>query len=96
MNKHTQTKLKLACDSIANLRETIIRNPQVNIIMNIVPHIEDRTLEHSVNKLRDDLLEISAQSNSSNVNKIFNITQDNVFILPLAYEKKSFEGITIR
>jgi len=48
MNSQMQEMIKLATDSISQLKYGIIQQPQVNIIMNMVPVIDEMALSKTI------------------------------------------------
>jgi hypothetical protein len=56
-----QEMIKLATHAISELRETIVQEPQVNIIMNMVPVIDDLALSKTVSELTDYIHKVNME-----------------------------------
>jgi hypothetical protein len=54
--------------------------PQVNIIMNMIPQIDERNLEQTYQNLAETLMKMGMDKNDSHL--ILNIKKENVFMLP--------------
>lgn len=50
--------IKLATDAISTLRESIVKAPSVNIIMNMLAEINESALEATIQKLTNSILEM--------------------------------------
>ncbi len=67
--------------------------PQVNIIMNMLPKIEERNLDMTYQTLSESLMKMGMENNDSHL--ILNIKKENVFMLPLAYSSQG-EDVTLQ
>lgn len=53
MNRDMQEMIKLATDAISSVKQTIVQQPQVNVIMNMVPVIDKQALSKTIQDLTD-------------------------------------------
>jgi hypothetical protein len=60
--------------------------PQVNIIMNMIPQIDERNLEQTYQNLAETLMKMGMDKNDSHL--ILNIKKENVFMLPQAFSNQ--------
>ena len=92
MNTQMQEMMKIAVFALSQFKGLVSNMPQVNIIMNMLPKIEERNLDMTYQTLSDSLMKMGMENNDSHL--ILNIKKENVFMLPLAYSSQG-EDVTL-
>eukprot|EP00347_Sterkiella_histriomuscorum_P017940 403347401 len=83
MNSQMAEILKLAAESISNLKENII-NPKVFVVMNMLASTDNAALSECIQKLSSAISELGSMNNTQ---QLFQISSKNVKILPFAFDR---------
>lgn len=75
--------IKIAVFSLSDFKCLVTNMPHVNIIMNMIPEINERSLEQTYQGLAESLMNLGMQKDNSHL--ILNIKKENVFMLPQAF-----------
>eukprot|EP00347_Sterkiella_histriomuscorum_P024480 403330967 len=81
MNNQMAEILKLAAESISNLKENIIK-PNVFVVMNMLSSTDNVALSECIQKLSSAISELDSISNTQ---QLFQLSSKNVTILPFAF-----------
>jgi len=87
MNTAMAEIVKLAADAKQNLREEIITNQSVYIILNKMTRVDEQARVESVGQLRRELIEIRQQNT---LNDVLQIDVNNIFPLGQAFQTINF------
>lgn len=87
INQNMSELIKLAVDANSDINQGQIKQPQINIIMNMLAETDEQALFKTIQKISDQVSDIELEKNQGKSNKVqlLTISKDNVFMLPFAF-----------